>query len=153
MNDLRHLLKPPPGVRSHPLIERKLKAIYPEVRLVWDPTIFRWRMIERLADGSYDHIVDITDRDGRFAQPSIANTVNFLAMVDKYKQLRSEYDRQAFGRRLDATFDSEAQQQDWAARDRIDEGSRRLLERFDGRISVAPWQSGQTSNRSSKRSG
>lgn len=151
-SDLRNLLSPPPGIVANKVVEKALARSYPEVRMVWDGGVKRWRLIEKLRDGTYDSIALVTGPSGEFVQPTIANTVGFLATVDSARILQSEYAKRAFLDRLDGTFNTDGGESEWRAHDRIEEGSRRLERELGSKIMVVPWQSAPTSRRRSRRS-
>lgn len=125
-----------PGCHVPRFILRVLKRIYPEVRIVWNYHYQRWQLVEIDKFGRMSDIA-LIHNNGKYATPTMENTVGFLQQVDSLQHMATKWDLDRFLERLDSERENARSAASTRAVERVMPAGEALYDLLIGKVSVA----------------
>ena len=133
---------PDGGMEPPEWLVSTLAQVYPTVHLGWSSDRCRWGLWDK--DGDLVQLIGlITDEEGNYADPNMANTVERLNEIDVGGRLHNEYDIERYLDDLDRfgtdkDLNSEAYAKIAHANDQIHEGSERAYHAMTRPVVITP---------------
>jgi len=123
------------GLQPDPLILEEMRRRHPNAMLAWNDRAERWALVDVTPGLPPVMIRLLTDRDGGYTHPTLANTVWVLDTLHPSNMV-SEWDKERFLRELDENPERDGIQR--RAREQARDGSSELYDVLKGKTTLVP---------------